>query len=231
MHRPLLGLLAAITLAALWTGVAPGAVMAECFPRTVPGTGAPITYAFTATVLDSSTEVDQAAKEAGEGDGLIWHLDLEVGHVYRGSVPARLSLTGHTLSHLSCGDFLGEQTRVGDTLFVAVDDQVDIKSNMDLFGQLLLWQRVDDQWTFYESALRDGQDRASYPDAARNARTTQAILAAIAPAAPNTAIVSDAASDPGDPVDLVLGIGLLATFGITFVAYMCGGLGPQRRRN
>jgi hypothetical protein len=230
MNRPLLGLLSAIALAALWTGVAPRAVEAECFPRPAVGTGIPIAYAFTATVLDLSTEVDQEAKDAGEGDGLIWHLELDVGHVYRGSVPARLSLTGHTLSHLSCSYFLGEQTRVGETLFVAVDDQVNIKSNTDLFGQLLLWQRVNDRWTFYESALRDGLDRTSYPNAARNARTTQQILAAIAPGAPNTAIVSAAAREPGEPSDVSLWIGLLATFGIAFFAYTRR-VGSQSRRS
>jgi hypothetical protein len=211
-------------------GVVPTAVVAECFPRAEAGSPIPVAYAFTATVLDVSTEVDQEAKDAGEGDGLIWHMELQVDHVHRGSVPARLSLTGYTLAHRSCSYFLGEQTRVGEKLFVAVDDQVALASNTSLFGQLLLWHRVNDRWSFYERALKDEQeDPASYPSAAREARTTQQILAAIASVAPNTDVEPDAASESGRSSAVVPWTWLIPAFAITFLAYICGYIGPRSR--
>ena len=99
MRRRLLASFAAVALVSLWIGVAPPAVVAECFPRPPAGSPIPIAYAFAATVVDLSTEVDQEAKDAGEGDGLVWQMEMQVDDVYRGSVPARLSLTGYTLSH------------------------------------------------------------------------------------------------------------------------------------
>ena len=145
MRRRLLASFTAVALVSLLIGVAPQPVVAECFPRPPAGNPIPIAYAFAATVVDLSTKVDQEAKDAGEGDGLVWQMELQVDDVYRGSVPARLSLTGYTLSHRSCSYFLGEQTHVGDKLFVAVDDQVNLESNTSLFGELLLWHRVDDR--------------------------------------------------------------------------------------
>jgi hypothetical protein len=231
MRRRLLASLAAVALVSLWIGVAPPAVVAECFPRPPAGSPIPIAYAFTATVVDLSTEVDQEAKDAGEGDGLVWHMELQVDDVHRGSVPARLSLTGYTLWHRSCSDFLGEQTHVGERLFVAIDDQVKLESNPSLFGQLLLWHRVNDRWSFNRGALKDEPEGpASYPNAALEAHTTQQILAAIeSVAAPNTAIEPDVTSEPRQSSEAVPWIWAIAAFAITFLAYMRGYIGPRSR--
>ena len=229
MRLRLLAFFASVALASMWIGVAPRAVMAECFPRPQAGSPIPIAYAFAATVVDLSTEVDQESKDAGEGDGLVWHMEMQVDDVYRGSVPARLSLTGHTLSHASCSYFLGDQTRVGEKLFVAIDDQVSLESNTSLFGELLLWHRVDDQWSFHKDALKDEPENpASYPNAALDAHTTQQILAAIASvAAPNTAIEPDAASETERSSEVVPWIWPIAAFAITFLAYMRGYIRPR----
>jgi hypothetical protein len=186
-------------------------VVAECFPP--PAEGSPIVrpYAFTAIVRTVATEVDQQSIDLGEGRGVRWRTTMDVTRVYRGSIPDVLVLSGTTSgtgNGGSCTYFLGDRVTIGETLFVALDRQVDLATNSALFGNLLLWRKVDSTWEFHEAALQGGSIPDTYPAEAREAHTTSQVLAAISALAPDTATDAAAPSSRGS-ADALTQIGMM----------------------
>jgi hypothetical protein len=226
-------LASALAIATLWIGFNPTGVTAECFPRVPDATPLTADFAFTATVTAVATEPDEKSLAAGEGDGSLWRVELLVERVHRGDVPSgSIVWTGHTLRHLSCNnDLLGERLHPGERLFVAIEDQFAFLTAPEPYGRVLLWKSDGGRWTFYDEALADDVDvdAGPYPRAARDANTTQAILAAISGRIPDTATESAA----GDDDRVGSGTGrlalLLIAFTITFLLAFGLGLRGGRR--
>jgi hypothetical protein len=65
-------------------------------------------------------------------------------------------------------------------VLVAVDEIIPFSTNQSLFGHLLVWRRVADEWRFYERVLQEGGESGAYPEAARHAHRTDEVLAVIA---------------------------------------------------
>jgi hypothetical protein len=192
---------ASISLALFLLTFTVAPVFAECFPP--PPAGSPIDrpYAFTATVRDITTEVDQQSIDLGEGPGVRWRTTLDVTHAHRGSIPEEMVLSGTTSEAGNgggCTYFLGDRVTTGETLFIALDKQVDLRTNSALFGNLLLWRQGNDGWEFHEAALQGGAVPGTYPAEARDAHTTAQVLAAIGSLAPDTATAAPAQDHPED---------------------------------
>jgi hypothetical protein len=184
----------AIVLASIATSLGVAPVLAECFPRAPAGTSVVRPIVFTATVLDVATEFDQEIFDAGEGSGVLWRTTLEITHVYRGSVPERIELDGGTSDSgygtRTCSDFLGDRVKPGQILFIALDEQMPFETNSSLYGNLLVWRAVDGGWAFHAEALQEGGDLGEYSKAAREARTTAEVLAAIGHPVPDTSTIA-----------------------------------------
>jgi hypothetical protein len=174
--------LAAVAVLLVASGAAAPAAFAECFPIPDADTRIERPIVFTATVGGVTTEPDLASAEAGEEPGVLWQTTMDVRKVYRGDVPATLALTGST-SNVGvgggCSWFLGDRVETGDVVFVAVDEIIPFATNRSLFGHLLLWRRVGDEWRFYERALQEGGEPDAYSEAARQAHTTEEVLAVV----------------------------------------------------
>ena len=190
---------AAMVLASIATTWSVAPALAECFPRTPAETRVVRPFVFTATVLDVATEIDQQMIDAGEGSGVLWRTTLAVTHVYRSPIPETLELDGGTSDGgygRGCGYFLGDRVKPGERLFIALDEQIDFATNSSLYGNLLMWRAVDGGWAFHAQALQEGDDPDAYPMAAREARTTAQVLAAIDGRMPDTSTIP-----PGAPSD------------------------------
>ena len=188
-------------------------------------------FAFTATVTGASTEPDEQASVAGEGDGSIWQVDLLVERVHRGDISSdSIEWTGHTLRHLACNnDLLGERLRPGDRLFIAIEAGFESETQPEPYGRVLVWRSVGAGWMFYDDALADDRDvdAGPYPPAAREATTTQEIMAAISG-------IPDTATEPaaGDAHRVGSEAGRLAILGIAITITLLA-IGPTfvgRRR-
>ena len=128
-----------------------------------------MSYAFTATVSEVSARVAESLPDAADFD---WHIELDVGHTYRGTVPDRLVANGW---EQGC-DFTGIRVHEGDRLFVAAE-KLDPRDPRLITSHLLVWRGIGGgRWEFYRDALHDG---VGYPSAALNADTTEEILASL----------------------------------------------------
>jgi hypothetical protein len=178
--RILAGTVALVLLVA--ANVAAPVARAECFEVPSGDSRVARPYVFTATVHEVATEPDLKSLAAGEEPGVLWHTTLEVRRVYSGEVPDALQLDGSTSTvgvGGGCSWFLGDRVEQGDVILVAIDDVTPFSANHRLFGHLLLWRRVGDEWRFYDRALQDGGEWDAYPQSARLADSTSAILAVI----------------------------------------------------
>jgi hypothetical protein len=181
MPRVVVSLAAMALLLLTWAAAAPVA-FAECFPIPDADTRVSRSIVFTATVGEVATQPDLASAEAGEDPGVLWQTTMDVRKVYGGDVPATLALNGRTSDvgvGGGCSWFLGDRVETGDVVFVAVDEIIPFATNTSLFGHLLLWRRVGDEWRFYEPALQEGGEPDAYPEAARQAHTTDEVLAVV----------------------------------------------------
>jgi len=173
---------AALAVLLLVSGTAAPVAVAECMATPDADTRVERPIVFTATVGGVTTEPDLASAEAGEDPGVLWQTTMDVRTVHGGNVPGTLELHGST-SNVGvgggCSWFLGDRVETGDVVFVAVDEVIPFATNTSLFGHLLLWRRVGDEWRFYERALQDGGEPDAYPEVARQAHTTEEVLAVV----------------------------------------------------
>jgi hypothetical protein len=164
-------------------------VSAECWPGPPgPRDVVPVKFAFVATVEQVRDPVNPAVDVANYR----WFLELSVDRVYRGDVPRSLKLSGFDAG---CSFIAPVGLQAGDVLFIAID-RLDPGSNRSLEGQLLMWRRTDDGWAFAEDALSYGTYSNFWPIAAREARSTEEILAVI-----RSGKVPDTATAPHRPTD------------------------------
>jgi hypothetical protein len=204
--------LAALAVLLVAAVTAPPVAFAECMATPDADTRVERPIVFTATVEAVTTEPDLASSEAGEDPGLLWRTTMDVRTVYGRDVPATLPLHGST-SNVGvgggCSWFLGDRVETGDVVFVAVDESIPFATNTSLFGHLLLWRRVGDEWRFYERALQEGGEPDAYPEAARQAHTTEELLAVVERLGmPDTATIEpDAPSIAMELLILAAGIG------------------------
>jgi hypothetical protein len=178
----------------LASGITAPIAFAECFAVPDAETRVARPIVFTATVGEVTTEPDLASAEAGEDPGVVWQTTMQVRVVHAGAMPATLMLNGRTANvgvGGGCSWFFGDRVEAGDVVLVAVDEIVPFATNRSLFGHLLLWRRVGGEWRFYERALQEGGEPDAYPEAARQAHTTEEVLAVIAQLGlPDTSTVS-----------------------------------------
>lgn len=208
--RSLSATLSLVGLALMWTVPS---VMAECSPGdTPPDRHLDVGYAFTATVVEVSSDVDPPRPD---GAPFNWHVVLQVDRSYRGDVPVEIVFNGWTAQ---CWfGVRGDQLQVGERLFVAGQRLRLERFPTDPFaGDLALWTWTGERWRYARDVLTyDGPLTPLDPDsrAVRAASTTGEILALIRADAPDTSITSRDEPHPATPP--------LATLGLAFV----GGLG------
>ena len=228
MPRSARVLASALAIASLWISLDPTPVAAECFPRVPDGTPLTADFAFTATVAAVATEPDADSHAAGEGEGSRWRVELLVDRVHRGDVPSgRIVWTGHTLRHLACNnDVLGDRVEPGSRLFIAIEDRFASLTAPEPYGRVLLWKSDRSGWTFYErSQVIPTPMLAPHPRAAREARTTKEILAAISGRVPDTAT----GPTRGEEDRVYSGYDLLAFLLTVFT--VAAAVSPLRRRS
>lgn len=188
-------LMAAMALASGGLVWAVPAVVAECPPRDIaPDRHLDVRYAFTATVVEVSGDVDPPGPNGGSFD---WHVELHVERVYRGNVPTEISFNGWT-SQCWFG-VRGDQLRVGERVFVAGQRLRLAQFPTDPFaGDLALWIQTGDHWRYALDVLTYDQGTPLDPDsrAVREASTTSEILALVRSDAPDTSIGTAAAAPP-----------------------------------
>ncbi len=212
-------LVAAIAIGATLTIALAPRVLAECTWGPPPaGDAFKTRFAFTATVTEASDEVDPANPGEPPFD---WHVELAIDRMYRGQLPARLTLNGRIED---CSYLIGQRLHEGDRLFVALD-----RHDLDwdgLFGSMLAWRGVGDGWTFDPDLLNYGSDARFYPQEARLATTTAQIVNIIE-AYPMPDTSTSAAAKPHMPEPPML---LAVVFAIVLAAAM-GGTIPRRSRS
>ena len=147
---------------------------------------------------------------------------------YRGDVPSgHIVWTGHTRRYLACNnDVLGERLEPRARLFIAIEDQFESLNAPEPYGRVLLWKSDGSRWAFYDDALADDSDAEAgpYPPAAKQATTTQEILAVISGRVPDTATVPSHEDQHPVPGERILAL-LLVAFTMSFVL----AVGPLRR--
>jgi hypothetical protein len=173
--------MAAAGLAVLLLSAGTPVALAECMSWPIKATEQPrFGYAFSATVLEASEDVDQPTTYDAD---YTWHVELAIDRTYRGQMPKRLAFNGWDVG---CHSLRGDHLRTGDRIFVATSAFKPNAHLMDPFsvmnGDLIAWKRVAGRWAFYEEALDYGSDKDFYPRAARNATTTADILRIISAA-------------------------------------------------
>lgn len=178
--------------------------LAECgSPPPARSAAVPVKFAFTATVTEVSDHVDPPMADSAPFD---WHVELAVRRAYRGGLPERLTLDGWVVG---CSFLRPEGLHAGDQIFMTLD-RLDLEKNPSLFGQMLLWRRTGDGWTFADDALQGGKDAAFWPVAARRANTTREILMLI-----DVSPAPDTSTSPGVPPGSAPIAPLVAAFAVT----------------
>lgn len=185
--------------------------VAECWPPPPSREGVvPVKFAFVATVAEVSHVVDPPRADSAPFD---WHVELAVEKTYRGRVPDKLRLSGWDEG---CSYLRPAGLREGDQVFVVLD-RLDLVENPSLFGQILVWRREADAWSFANEALQSGDDPAVWPSAARRATSLSEILALVREqSAPDTATGPQRPQSGGLPGTLALALVLVVAFGAAF---------------
>lgn len=188
-------------------------VLAECWPP--PPSRAeriPVAVAFMATVAEVSRTGDPPMADSAPFD---WHVELTLEKTYRGRVPDELRLNGWDVG---CSFLRPAGLREGDRVFIALD-RLNLVENPSLFGQILIWRREGDAWSFAADALQSGRDRAFWPVAARRATSLSEIVALVERSPlPDTATTPQQPDGAGSRVTLALPLILafLVAFGAVF---------------
>lgn len=196
----------ATVAAALWIAAQTPTVFGECSTGDPPlGRVVPTEYVFTATVEAVTPTADPQDAE--------WHVELQLGTAYVGSLPDHISLQGWGSG---CSSLRGWQLQVGDQLMVALDD-LDLAGNPSLYGPLLIWHRVGDSWTFYSEVL---DPQWQYTEAMRSASTTDEILQLTSGNLPDTSTAATTAQD-SSPGALLLVIPFVTTLALAMRRTRC----------
>ena len=199
--RLLIGLVLALSLVV----AVPATALAECSAWAEPAPPS-LRYAFTATVMDASGDADPESRDE-------WHLDLSIDDVYRGRLPDRISYNGHDVG---CHALRGDRLTTGQRIFV-VANVVDIREDGgDPFGgirpQVMAWRWTGDAWAFYDEVLDPSQNDQVFPQAAREATTTAAILDFF-DSLPETSM-----APRSEPIPVIQLVALVSVFALAFVA-------------
>jgi hypothetical protein len=204
-------LLVAIFVAVVVLPATAQIAFAECMSYPIRATDQlDVGFAFTATVTESSADVDPPKPNNAP---FAWHVELDIERVYRGRLADRLVFNGW---QAGCHRLRGNALRTGDRIFVVSNvfrpDPARVDPFWTMDAEVLVWKAVNDGWTFYADVLEYGSDPEFYPPNARSATTTGEILALIADApVPDTSTAAIQVRD--SPWRLVL---LACTFVIAF---------------
>jgi hypothetical protein len=208
-------LLAAFFLAIVVLPATAQVALAECMSYPIRATDQlDVGYAFTATVTESSADVDPPKPENAP---FAWHVELDIERVYRGRLADRLVFNGW---QAGCHRLRGNALRTGDRIFVVSNvfrpDPARVDPFWTMDAEVVVWKASNNGWTFYGDVLEYGSDLEFYPPEARSATTTGDILALVADAPiPDTSTAAIQGRD--SPWRLAL---LACTFVITLASVL-----------
>lgn len=198
-------------------------VLAECWPPPPSrDERIPVEVAFIATVAEVSRAVDPPMAGSAPFD---WHVGLTLEKTYRGRVPDELRLNGWGVG---CSFLRPAGLREGDRVFIALD-RLNLVENPSLFGQILIWRREGDAWSFAADALQSGRDRAFWPAAARRATSLSEIVALVERSPlPDTATTPQQPDGAGSQPAMAFVLAFVVAFGAVFARL--GGRARFRQR-
>jgi hypothetical protein len=192
-------ILIAAPLAIVALGLGATVALAEC-PPGPDDTELNVGYAFIATVDEASGDVGPPVPDNSPFD---WHIEISTDRVYLGDVPDTLTFDGWSAG---CYGIRGDQMKAGDRLLI-LSEHLDLSflPRDPLYGDFLMWKRMDGQWDYYADALGENIEDVWITDAMRDASTTAAIVRLAKLNPPDTATALE-------PVDNVPWLLLIVAF-------------------